>query len=118
MKYYLFAILENICCILGLLFILSSIAMVFYIVGRVVLYDDDDFGAYLKKIGKWFVPFYIILTLVGTFIPSQKQMAFIIAAPYILENKDLQDSAQNTAEIIKMGTEYLKKALEEKTNGK
>lgn len=116
MKYYLFAILENVGFILTLFFIISSIAMFFYIIGRVISYIDDDIKEIVDKIGKWFVPFYIILTLLGTFIPSQKQMAFIIAAPYIVENKDLQDSAKNTAEIIKMGTEYLKKALEDKTD--
>ena len=118
MKYYLFAILENIGCVFTLFFILSTLLMVVYIIARIICSIDEDDTERLKQIGKWFVPFYIILTLVGTFTPSQKQMAFIIAAPYIIENKDLQDSAKNTAEIIKMGTEYLKKALEEKTNGK
>lgn len=118
MKYYLFAILENIGCVLGVLFVLSTLLMACYIIARFVCSVDEDDTDRLKQIGKWFVPFYIILTLVGTFTPSQKQMAFIIAAPYILENKNLQDSAKNTTEILKMGTEYLKKALEEKTNGK
>ena len=49
--------------------------------------------------------------MLGTFIPSQKQMAFIIAAPYIVENQELRDATKNTAEIIKLGSEYLKDVL-------
>ena len=52
-----------------------------------------------------------IFSLIITFIPNQKQLAFIIAAPYIVENQQLQEAGKNSAEIIKLGTEYVKGIL-------
>lgn len=75
----------------------------------------------LEETEKYFKPaFYIaiVLGLLQTFIPSQKQLAFIIAAPYIVENKQLQEAGKNSAEIIKLGTEYVKDMLTTATTKK
>lgn len=45
-------------------------------------------------------------------------LAFIIAAPYIMENQQLQDASKNSVEIIKLGTEYLKQTLSNKIERK
>lgn len=107
MGYYLFAILPNINILLGVGITLSAIlAFVFFLVGA-----DTDM---LEDAAKIFKPaFYtmIVLCFLQTFIPSQKQMAFIIAAPYIVENQQLQEAGKNSAEIIKLGTEYVKDIL-------
>jgi len=118
MIYYLFAIIGNISCLLSVICALGIIISVLCVIGNGVYISDEDdpFGIVFSKISKWWFPFYAIVIVLTVFVPSQKQMAFIISAPYILENKDLQDAGNNTAEIIKLGTEYLKNILEDKKN--
>ena len=120
MGYYLFAILPNINLSIGILLIVSSFLIAFWFVGFCVTLDDydEDLHKIITKIGKYFVPFYCILIMLQTFIPSQKQLAFIIAAPYIVENQQLQEAGQNSAEIIKLGTEYVKDILTTATANK
>lgn len=115
MGYYLFAILPNIQTALTTLQIVSVIFTVLISVGIVLccIEDTEEFKVF-KTIGKWLYPFLICITLLNMFIPSQKQLAFIIAAPYIVENGDLQQAGKNTGEIIKLGTEYLKDILDDK----
>lgn len=112
MGYYLFAILPNICTTLTILTVICAICCVPIAVAIVAYHTDgiDDFK-FFKKIGKVFFPVTALLILLNTFIPTQKQLAFIIAAPYIIENEDLQQAGKNTTEIIKLGTEYLKEIL-------
>ena len=114
MGYYLFAILSNINTALLVVQTIAVVAAVPLTIAVVGYYMDDieDFAIF-KKISKWFYPFLICTTLLNIFIPSQKQLAFIIAAPYIVENEDLQQAGKNTTEIIKLGTEYLKGVLDE-----
>jgi hypothetical protein len=114
MGYYLFAILPNICTTLTILTTICAICCVPIVVGTVAYHMDgiEDFK-FFKKIGKVFYPVTALLILLSTFIPSQKQLAFIIAAPYIIENEDLQQAGKNTTEIIKLGTEYLKEILDD-----
>lgn len=119
MGYYLFAILPNINMTLGVLLVTTSFLISLWFVGFFITLDyDDDLHKTLTKIGKWFVPFYFILIILHTFIPSQKQLAFIIAAPYIVENQDLKDIGKNSTEIIKLGTEYVKDVLTTATTKK
>lgn len=107
MGYYLFAILPNINIMLGVAIVVAAIfAFIFFMCGA----GTDA----LEETKKFFKPaFYvvIVLGLLQTFIPSQKQLAFIIAAPYIVENQQLQEAGKNSAEIIKLGTEYVKDVL-------
>ena len=112
MGYYLFAILPNINMTISVLLIVASFLIALWFIGFFITFDyDDDLHKTIVRIGKWFVPFYSILILLQTFIPSQKQLAFIIAAPYIVENQQLQEAGKNSAEIIKLGTEYVKDIL-------
>lgn len=114
MKYYLFAILPNIQILLGFII---AVLFVFAICGFIVVASknedkkmseikDEDF----KTASLLFV-LGCVFSLIATFIPNQKQLAFIIAAPYIMENKELQEASKNSAEIIKLGAEYLKQTL-------
>lgn len=119
MGYYLFAILPNIKLTIIILLIVASFLIAFWFVAFCITADyDDDLQKLIRKIGKWFVPFYFILILLQTFIPSQKQLAFIIAAPYIIENQQLQEAGKNSVEIIKLGTEYVKDVLTTATTKK
>ena len=70
---------------------------------------ESDFG-----LVKSFFALGCVFSLITTFVPNQKQLAFIMAAPHIIENKDLQEAGKNSAEIIRLGTEYLKQSLEMK----
>lgn len=117
MGYYLFAILPNICLTLTILTTIGALCCVPITIATIAHYMDDieDFKIF-KKIGKVFYPVLFLLVLLTTFIPSQRQLAFIIAAPYIVENEDLQQAGKNTAEIVKLGTEYLKEILND-SNG-
>lgn len=114
MKYYLFAMIPN---IKTLLCVIIVVLFVFAICGFIVVASenedkkmseikDEDF-----KTASLFFILACIFSLVMTFTPNQKQLAFIIAAPHIIENKDLQEAGKNSAEIIKLGTEYLKQSL-------
>lgn len=118
MNYYLFAILDNILCAVTIMVVVGAIMSI--LLFAVILqtagdYDKTDHNRYVKM-GKWLYPVWIVFILLGTFIPNQKQMAFIIAAPYIIENQQLQEAGKNSTEIIKLGTEYLKNLLEEKNH--
>jgi hypothetical protein len=117
MGYYLFAILPNINTTLKILTTICAISCVPITVAIVAYHMDGIDGfKFFKKIGKVFYPVTALLILLSTFIPTQKQLAFIIAAPYIIENEDLQQAGKNTTEIIKLGTEYLKEILND-SNG-
>jgi hypothetical protein len=120
MGYYLFAILPNInhgvCALLAVLTILVmllSIAMIVFIDDR----DCDNYKIFIRW-SKWLYPVFAFVFLLNMFLPSQKQLAFIIAAPYIVENQQLQEAGKNSAEIIKLGTEYVKDVLTTATTKK
>lgn len=118
MIYYLFAIMDNICCAFAILFILSSIFIGFTLIASGLDYIndyDENYKRGIKLLKKWITP-YIILLLLGIFIPSQRQLAFILIAPQIVENKDIQETFKNIPEIAKIGTEYLKEVLNDKAN--
>lgn len=119
MGYYLFAILPNINLTIAILLTVASFLMAFWMIWFCITLEyDDDLHKNIIKIGKGFIPFYVVLALLQTFIPSQKQLAFIIAAPYIVENQQLQEAGKNSAEIIKLGTEYVKDVLTTATTKK
>lgn len=114
MGYYLFAILPNICNTIAVLLGILMLPLILLSIGYVILTDldkDDDYYKLTRSVAKWFYPLYVALLMLNTFIPNQRQLAFIIAAPYIIENEDLQQAGKNTTEIIKLGTEYLKEIL-------
>lgn len=107
MGYYLFAVLPNVNTLLTTLLIIGAIAMV----GAFLATADTDYAKDGLSFARFVLYVEIALGLVHTFLPSQKQLAFIIAAPYIVENQQLQEAGKNSAEIIKLGTEYVKDVL-------
>ena len=120
MGYYLFAILPNINAGIAFLFGIFTILALILSIALIVFIEDSDCDNYkfLIKCAKWLYPMYACIFLLTVLIPSQKQMAFIIAAPYIVENQQLQEAGKNSAEIIKLGTEYVKDVLTTVTDKK
>lgn len=120
MGYYLFAILPNINAGITFLFCISTVLVLILSIALTVFIEDSDYDTYkfLIKCAKWLYPVYACIFLLTVFIPSQKQLAFIIATPYIVENQQLQEAGQNSAEIIKLGTEYVKNVLTTATTNK
>lgn len=118
MMYYLFAIWENINLLLGITTIFIGFAFGAGALGSLITmdYPEDDTHKTLIKLFKSVTPYFIVIATLFTFFPSQKQMAFVIAAPYVMENQELRDAGKNSAEIIKLGTEYVKEILQEKVN--
>lgn len=125
MEYYLFAIINNIRGTLNACaWFTGAVGFIFLIISFVAngslngysSEEDRAFAQYVKILCKRFITVFAISATFVTFIPSQKQLAFIIAAPYIVENEDLQQASKNTAEIVKLGTEYLKEILND-SNG-
>ena len=114
MGYYLFAILPNIKTLLGItiavLFTLVILGFVATAENENTLVKEEDMEQDFRSIKLLFI-LSCIFSLIITFIPNQKQLAFIIAAPYIVENQQLQEAGKNSAEIIKLGTEYVKGIL-------
>lgn len=114
MGYYLFAILPNINILLTALLIIGAILILCAFVATA----ETDSAKEGFRFAKYILYVEIVLGLIHTFIPSQKQLAFIIAAPYIIENQQLQEAGKNSAEIIKLGTEYVKDKLTTATTKK
>lgn len=116
MNYYLFAILENIKTASYIISGVSSLGIIFCFAMccGAEIDNDKDFLHVFKRVLKIITPIFVISLVTAIFVPNQKQAAFIIAAPYIVESQDLKDASKNTAEIIRLGTEYLKQALEVK----
>jgi len=123
MGYYLFAILDDINTWLGIFVVLSGFSTALFGIMQCIQhvnvlesssYNLENNEKFLELLKKWFkraITIFIITMTFYTLLPSQKQLAFIIAAPYIVENQQLQEAGKNSAEIIKLGTEYVKDVL-------
>lgn len=109
MMYYLFAIADNISIVSKMVAAFVVIAIAPCLVIHYIDTSDDSFSKPLKLL----VPLLIVFSALAVFFPSQKQLAFIISAPYIVENQDIKEAGKNVAEIAKLGTEYLKDVLKE-----
>ena len=118
--YYWFAIWGNINCLLKLLTLCLGSAVFVGILGSLItcVYPDDNEFKFFSRLLKKVAPYFVAMTTLFAFFPSQRQVAFIIAAPYIVENQQLQEAGKNSAEIIKLGTEYVKDILTTATTEK
>lgn len=111
MDYYWFAILDNI------KYGLTFITVLFFILGCVIAAFYSNCINNERKSSIIFcytLVFTMFLVILNVFIPSQKQMAFIIAAPYMFEDKQIDDKAKNLKDILRIGKEYIKAQLDEK----
>lgn len=118
--YYWFAVWGNINSLLKLLTMCLGLITFAGIFGSLITCPDpkSDEYKFFTRLLKKVAPYFIAMTTFFAFFPSQKQMAFVIAAPYIVENQQLQEAGKNSAEIIKLGTEYVKDVLTTATTKK
>lgn len=115
MIYYLLAILNNIRTTTEIMTVISFISLGSLTIFLALLISEGtEIPVYLKKFHRALCIVASIMLILATFIPSQKQVAFIILAPAIVENKDMQETLKNIPEIARLGTEYLKEMLQEK----
>ena len=120
MKYYLFAMLPNIKILLTIVIVVLFLFAIFGFIATAenenTLTEENNEESDFRLTKLLFV-LACVFSLITTFIPNQKQLAFIFAAPYIVENQQLQEAGKNSAEIIKLGTEYLKQSLSNEIKG-
>ena len=70
----------------------------------------------LKKGSKYALPLMLCGTIILTFIPTTKEMAFIYIAPAITNNQHLQETLTKLPNISKLGLEYLEETLKDNIN--
>lgn len=100
---YLITILDNIQIISVLL---SLTFFIFLMVVTLFIYiEDHEYGnesntKSAKKLAKVLTILLIIFVLAATFIPSTKQTAFIILAPKVINNEEVQKLPQNALQFL------------------
>ena len=125
--FYLLAKLDDIVFSLNMfgyvgLFISGVLTVIFCAMSDFNTYNHEEFVLYFSRLFKScrlkaLIVCQVIALIIATLLPSTKQAAFIWVAPQIVENGAVKDTVKNIPELTKLGTEYLKQLLEEKTNG-
>lgn len=112
MLYYWFAIADN---LIGLFKFLAIFLFGFSLISLHVSGEvgGEDSGLMFKG-GLWCLCISAFFGLLAVFTPNQKQLAFIVAAPTIVSNEDVQDTVKNLPKITKFGTDYIIEVLKEK----
>lgn len=106
---------------IGITFLISAVIIM---VGCAIATSDISYGAQFEHWKKYIKALRvnilfstgIVLIVFAQLIPTTKQAAFIWVAPQIIENGAVKDTVKNIPELTKLGTEYLKELLKEKTN--
>lgn len=111
MIYYLIAILTNIKMFLVVITIFLFCGCLAILISMADTHNTEKDLKQIYTDFKKMLSYFIITALLLVFIPSQKQAAFIMIAPAIVENKDLKETVKNIPELTKLGTEYLKEML-------
>lgn len=99
-------------------FILTSIGFIPMCISSIAEgVSDEEYNSVLKRFKiKGLYTLFISLFIISMLLPTTKQAAFIWIAPQIVENGAVKDTVKNIPELTKLGTDYLKKLLKEKTN--
>lgn len=69
------------------------------------------YRAIAKKSIKWFAPLLIVLFTVKGLLPTKEELAFILIAPPIVNNKSIQSSVTLIPDLIALSGELKKKKL-------
>jgi len=72
---------------------------------------EDEIKKNLKKRASTFTAIFFIFSLISVFIPTTKQMAAIIVAPTIINNKKVQQIPEKVLDILGLSMDKLKKEL-------
>lgn len=105
--------------------ILASVMATFCLVWALLVFfgcmiQDADSDIIAEVIGKLYADKALIIgtisLLLALFVPNTKQAALIYITPQIVNNEAVSDTVKNMPELTKLGTDYLKELLKEKTN--
>lgn len=81
--------LDEICCLFGVLGIISFVAAIICLLIWAVNNDDEDFEKF-KAYGLRLVAFFVFALATMAFVPTTKQMAAIILVPRIANSEKVQ----------------------------
>lgn len=100
---YWLLMLDNINSLCSVIFSLGCVVIVVSLLCFYVLFEETPWNKILKFY-KIIIPIYLIAIIIGTFIPSTKQMAAIIVVPKIINNEKIQ---QLPEQLLNLGIEWL-----------
>ena len=106
--------------ILGLLGIITCIVIYGQVVGSYSVTSESISKARvdLKKRIKYAISLLLCGSIILTFIPTTKEMAFIYIAPALVNNVDLKETVSKLPSISKLGLEYIEETLKDNINNK
>jgi len=130
---YLFTKLGDLKSLLGIVGgLVSCLFFIIALIASIVRYidyssydeDNKDVKQMYKliKMSKKYI-LYIAFPciLLAVFLPTQKQLAFIVVAPMVYNNGDIRDTVKEVPTIFKnltqLASEYLKEQIKELPNG-
>ena len=101
--------LDDINCALGLFSILGGVAtFLLYVVGAFEYADAPDRRRQVWQIAGRALSSVILALIVGTFIPTTKEMAAILVIPKIVNNEKVQDAGNKLYDLAVEWLEALK----------
>ena len=101
--------LDDINFVLGLFFILGGVAtFLLYLFGAIEYEDAPDRRRQVWQIARRALSSVILALIVGTFIPTTKEMAAILVIPKIVNNEKVQDAGNKLYDLAVEWLEALK----------
>lgn len=99
--------LDNICVFLGVLWVLSLVAVgVALFIGIFgLIEDDDEIKSGIKQVLRYFVPIAIILSIPAIFLPSTKEYAAIWLIPKVINNEQVQKVPEQALKLLNLKVE-------------
>lgn len=116
---YLFTRLDCILNLIGIILVGSLFMFAFSYFFQELNTDDRDYNPVPYKKFRRYLLYVAIPSLVFTmFVPTQKQLAFIITAPMIYNNTDIQDTFKELPKafnnLVQLGNQYLEENIKVK----
>jgi magnesium-transporting ATPase (P-type) len=101
---YWLLMLDNISLMTSFVTIVGGVALLVTAIGFLVIQESIDPFKKLKKFWLTSITVVAVCALLGTFIPTTKQMAAIIVVPKIVNNEQVQ---QMPDKVLNLGLEWL-----------
>jgi hypothetical protein len=111
MQMYWLVMLDNISFMATFITIIGGGALLVTAIGFLIIQESIDPFKKLKKFWLTSVTIVSVCALIGTFIPTTKQMAAIIVVPKIVNNEQVQ---QMPDKVLNLGLEWLEELKPEK----
>lgn len=94
----------------ALLVVCIVAAVVLYIIGAAILDYDDGYSVKHLRAATMLVCSAVVLLIVGTFIPTSREMAAIIVIPKIVNNEKVQEAGNKLYDLAVEWLDALKPA--------